>query len=433
MLPNIVDLESLVLMCRDPSAKIQMSEAVKCYQVGAYRSAIIATWIAVVIDIISKLREIAATGDTTAQELVDHLSAKTSSHDINALLSFERDLLEKAMNAFQLIGRHEYNALNRLKDDRNASAHPSLNGDGELYYFSAELTRSHMHSAVTLLLSQYPVQGKKFITLILKTIESDTFPAKPDDSERVLGRKYLRRPSAALLRNLTIALITWTISQDASPPTDSDQLFARQCAALQALWKLHPNEVHAAIREWFEQKSSQHTSDTNKLRKIIWLIFEIPDLHQFLDDTTIIQMKTQVKSPGNDLNLFLPLLHARHIPALETGASDVILGLNINDFVSLCKFFARKTSPIANRTARSEKIYVTLCSRCLSLLRDAKSYVEAIPILDTCADLLTSRAPSDSLSQDFICEIHNCADSNPNVSGCYTYQKIPPKQKAGDV
>ena len=55
----LADLDELILLCRDDKARLYIVEAVTCYRSGAYRSAIVATWIAVCYDIIDKLRELA--------------------------------------------------------------------------------------------------------------------------------------------------------------------------------------------------------------------------------------------------------------------------------------------------------------------------------------------------------------------------------------
>lgn len=54
------DLDELVLKCRDERARAYIREAVLCFKAGAYRSAIVATWIAVAFDVIDKIPELEA-------------------------------------------------------------------------------------------------------------------------------------------------------------------------------------------------------------------------------------------------------------------------------------------------------------------------------------------------------------------------------------
>ena len=65
------DLDELVLKCRNKNAKALVTEAVTCYKAGAYRSAIVSSWNAVVYDFVAKLRELELTGDANAHTRLD--------------------------------------------------------------------------------------------------------------------------------------------------------------------------------------------------------------------------------------------------------------------------------------------------------------------------------------------------------------------------
>ena len=54
----LADLEELVLKCRDEKARSYISEAVACYKVGAFRSSVVACWIAVCFDVIDKISQV---------------------------------------------------------------------------------------------------------------------------------------------------------------------------------------------------------------------------------------------------------------------------------------------------------------------------------------------------------------------------------------
>src|ERR1700749_825075 len=93
---NLSDLDELVLLCRDEKARLHIVEAVTCYRSGAYRSAIVATWIAVCYDIIDKLRELTLSGDANAQQHIERLEQARASNDIEQSLRFERGILNLA-------------------------------------------------------------------------------------------------------------------------------------------------------------------------------------------------------------------------------------------------------------------------------------------------------------------------------------------------
>ncbi len=52
MSERLIDLDELVLRCRDKTTKDYIQEAVSCYRAGAFRSCIVSTWNAVVFDFI---------------------------------------------------------------------------------------------------------------------------------------------------------------------------------------------------------------------------------------------------------------------------------------------------------------------------------------------------------------------------------------------
>jgi hypothetical protein len=100
---HLVDLDELVLLCRDEKAKAYVTEAVSCYRAGAFRAAIVVTWVAVCYDIIDKLREIALAGDKEAATSVQSIDDARQRNDIPWLLRFEKDILDLVEEKFALL------------------------------------------------------------------------------------------------------------------------------------------------------------------------------------------------------------------------------------------------------------------------------------------------------------------------------------------
>jgi hypothetical protein len=71
MYEAFIDLDELVLLCRDKQAKKFIQEAVACYRAGAFRSCIVATWNAVVFDFLHKLRELELLEDKEASQQLE--------------------------------------------------------------------------------------------------------------------------------------------------------------------------------------------------------------------------------------------------------------------------------------------------------------------------------------------------------------------------
>jgi hypothetical protein len=75
---SLGDLDDLVASCRTADARAYVSEAVACYRAGAYRSCIVAVWIATVYDLLDKLMDLALGGDAEAKRITDQLTRSTT-------------------------------------------------------------------------------------------------------------------------------------------------------------------------------------------------------------------------------------------------------------------------------------------------------------------------------------------------------------------
>lgn len=244
MASPLEDLDELILRCRDERARLYIAEAVSNYRAGAFRSAIVASWIAVCFDVIEKLRELALAGDKAAETQVQDLEATRRAGDLSRALKFERELLEIAKDKFELISPLEYIDLERLQADRNRCAHPSLTSDDKVYTPSAELARLHIHSAVTHLLQHPPVQGKFALDRLVQEVESEYFPSTAKDARVAFASGPLRRPRESLVRNLVLVFAK-TVLKDS--PDYKRRM--RLTAALRAISELHPLPYAAALSE----------------------------------------------------------------------------------------------------------------------------------------------------------------------------------------
>jgi hypothetical protein len=189
MATPLADLDELILRCRDDRARSLIAEAVSGYRANAFRSAVVATWVAVCFDLIEKLRELALAGDAAAEKQTERLEKIRASDDVSAALAFERDLLKLARD------------LQRLQEDRNRCAHPSLVDETSPYRPSAELVRAHIVSAVDHVLRHPPAQGKFALDRLLTQIDSEYFPTKKQGALEALRVGPLTKARESLVRN----------------------------------------------------------------------------------------------------------------------------------------------------------------------------------------------------------------------------------------
>jgi hypothetical protein len=276
-LPSLLeDLDELTLRCRDEKARQYIAEAVASYRAGAFRSAIVATWIAVCFDVIEKFRELALAGDKEAERQIQDLDTTRRSGDINRALKFERELLELAKDKFELVSPLEYIDLDRLQADRNRCAHPSLTSEDQVYVPSAELARLHIHSAVTHLLQHPPVQGKYALDRLAKEIDSDYFPSSAKDARIAFGSGPLRRPRESLVRNLVLVLCKALLKDKPDWKRRS-----RISAALQAIQELHPAYCSKGLAETLSNMF-RAVPDAELVATINFLQ-SVPDSWQYLE------------------------------------------------------------------------------------------------------------------------------------------------------
>jgi hypothetical protein len=278
---GLTDLDELVLTCRTERGRDYIQEALLSYRAGAYRAAIIATWIAVVFDLVDKLRELDASGDAQAKAEMakfDALLAKIALNDPQALkgaLQWERDIIDLAHKQFQLLDDYQTTDMRRLFYDRNRCAHPTYEFHaGEQYRPSAELARAHIRNAIAHVLQQPPVQGKAAIEAILSNVRSRYFPTSLELVKRALSQQ-MERARPALIRGLVDRLI-WDgfdgNSLHASPPN---------VIALKALLDLHRGEAEPRVQS--QIRKAMATVGDEKLSIACSLVASLPEAWEGLD------------------------------------------------------------------------------------------------------------------------------------------------------
>ncbi len=208
------DIDTLVLAVRDKESQRLIGEAIAAYRGGAFRSALISTWIAVAYDIIAKARELANQGEAGPKAFVEELDKAIADKNVRKQQKIEAELLEKADKEFQLLAPHEYTALDRIQEDRNLCAHPAFIVEDELYQPTPELVRGHIVHAMQFLLVHAPLQGKSAIERFETDMLSPSFPITADDIGTFVRAKYLDRAKDVLIINLIKAILAVPFGTD---------------------------------------------------------------------------------------------------------------------------------------------------------------------------------------------------------------------------
>ncbi|MDP9874060.1 hypothetical protein [Agrobacterium tumefaciens] len=188
---HLTDLDALTLTVRQPLSRSYIQEAIQAYRSGSYKAAIVAVYVAVTFDIISKIRELGEGGDAKALAFVATFDANVRENNTKKLLEIEGKLLDTAEAEFEFLDPITKRHFDRLKQDRNLCAHPAFTADGQLFMPEPELVRLYIVEAVRNLLSQRPIQGRAIINQFDQEFKSASFPTNAEEIVRFVRGRYL--------------------------------------------------------------------------------------------------------------------------------------------------------------------------------------------------------------------------------------------------
>ncbi|MGI0486196.1 hypothetical protein ACN4EK_12210 [Pantanalinema rosaneae CENA516] len=243
LMEGLADIEALSMSCCSEYSKEYISEAILCYRAGAYRAAIVSTWIAVVFDLIDKIRELSLSGDANAKQLEQqyekYLQQIEEGNDqgVKLALEFERGILVVCKEKLQFFDQQQFIDLCRLREDRHRCAHPSFQKVGQIYQSSAEQARLHLRNAITHVLSQPPVQGKAALTELVSLVSSTYFPTETSKALTQLKNSPLQKPTEALVNGFVDRMLLGFVDIN-SPLHRRTQVIA----AINAILQMYPRE-----------------------------------------------------------------------------------------------------------------------------------------------------------------------------------------------
>jgi len=325
MTDSLADIEALALRCRAERARDYIEEAIVCYRAGAYRSAIVNTWIAVVFDLVDKIRDLALAGDAAAQAIntqyETYLTQIEASNDqgVRNALDFERSILQTCKDRLQFFNHQQLRDLERLREDRHQCAHPSFQRPGEPYRPSAEHARVHIRTAVEHVLAQPPVQGRSAIAELVAVVSSDYFPRERIHAVAALRGTALAGATDALVRGFADALIFGF--SDAGSPLHTK---AQVASAVSALLDLHRGVAEPRVARQLN-KLVRDVDDVGLL-SVAQLVAGFDEGLWLVDDAARVRLAEFVRvGPQADVIRAIAGL-ARH-PQIEAVASARILAL----------------------------------------------------------------------------------------------------------
>ncbi|EGH44134.1 hypothetical protein PSYPI_17777 [Pseudomonas syringae pv. pisi str. 1704B] len=247
---GLYDIEVLANRYRSDQSREHITEAIRCYKAGAYRATIVTAWIAIVFDLLDKIRELSLSGDASAKLLENKYAGyvaqinNQNQDGIKGALEFERKILETCRDTLQFFDSQQFVDLERLREDRHRCAHPSFQDEGVPYYPSAEQARLHIRNAVMHVLAMPPVQGKAALAKLKTLVASDYFPLDPISAEVHLRDSSLGNGTDALFKGFIDSLVFGFV-------TATDPLYhkVQVYVSLNALHQMKPTVVSERLKK----------------------------------------------------------------------------------------------------------------------------------------------------------------------------------------
>lgn len=281
-------LDELYLSCRDEISKTYILEAIKCYKGGGYRSCIVATWVALVYDFIGKLHELSF-HDDNAKALYKKIEDFRIKNNINGILDFERKLLDIMKNDYELLSPVEYSDLNRLNEDRNLCAHPSLREETTPFQATPEIARYHLRNVIEYVLSKPPVQGKSALERIKQMLKSPYYPKNEEEIEVFLSDSPLGRAKD----NLKIQFVNLLVSNIVSENSDIE--IKKRCTKTLPVFISMNYEL---IKSKLFKKIAKIPVDIVDKQMYYYcvILLKVPELLEYTSESDIIRMKQYIQS-----------------------------------------------------------------------------------------------------------------------------------------
>ncbi len=272
-------------MVRDPDSRPHFHEAVLAFLSGAYRAAVVETWVAVAVDLTNKIRYLAESGDSSAKAAVNSLEIAIKNRDVAGIQNFERDLINECEKTYELITSREAFDLRRLNEDRNYCAHPAFVEVNTVFSPTAELARAHLAIAVDCALSLPPVSGKRTKQNLMRDLDSHSWPIR--DVANFLRTSYLERTRSNVRKEVVRFLLNnaVTLADPTELSTIKPNVLAARCrSALQALHDINPELLEEVVTGAIASWDRLGTLTDEKIIRLIGSLGNLPLLWRSMQD-----------------------------------------------------------------------------------------------------------------------------------------------------
>lgn len=284
------DLETLRLSVNNPDSCEWFGEAIRCYEAGSYRASVVSLWITLVLDLTAKLRSLAEGGDGEAKQLVERYDRAIKNREDSKALEYERNILKKVREKFELITAREFDELKRLQEDRDLCAHPNTGENGELLVPDAELVRAHIVSVWRAVLSQKPCSGK----MTLEIFEGEIASASWVERSEYLEKRFFENSRSSVKRSIIKRLVKYSLGTSVV----SEMISRRAIIAASQARDMIPDLFEECFKTVLDNWDSQGKMNDSVLIRFAGVYGEKETLWRLVPDTVRERAVVAVKSRG---------------------------------------------------------------------------------------------------------------------------------------
>ncbi|MEZ2680098.1 hypothetical protein [Providencia rettgeri] len=368
------DLDTLISKCRNEKSKKYILEAISCCNEGAYRAAIISTWVSILFDFIYKFHELALSGDKQAEKLDNEHSSILAARDYDRIKKsqdFERNILTEAQN-LELFTDLEKEDLIRIQTDRNRCAHPTMINLDEIFEPSREQAYAHIVNAINIVLSQLPAQGKIAHERVMKDIDSQYFPKDIEAAREILKNGPINKGRKSLVRGIILVLLKDIINEKKRDRDILNKYFNVLCVIREMNQLYYDDTLRTELDKLLEK------IDESEALTYLFALLSIPCLWELINNGNKLKIQAFITA---DINIF----GAENILKVRSINSD--LQGYVENAVILAGGYTLESVISYNKYLDNE-IIVEFKEEIIDLFLDSTSFTTAIQRQESIYDYL---------------------------------------------
>lgn len=393
------DLSELEAEVKSHDSRPHFREAVQAYRAGAYRACIVETWVAITLDLMSKISRMADEGEGEAIKKRDVINKAFTGKDIKKQQDAERNVLDWAKE-LGILDERQHKELKRIKDDRNASAHPTTSDLEAPYSPSSEVARAHLATAVDCALGLPGTIGRAVVDRFMHHVNSGIFPTGEKLNTRMRERYYdAVRP--ANRKSLVTAAVKLAIECDVeeSGDVDRDTLLMRYRGCVTALYHINDELVKEVLVEKISKLQAKTMEDDETILRFIGAVGHLECAWREAGEAFVDQAEQLLKSAS-----------------IETLMRHGALAGGLPEAERLHKTFESRVSECTTDEALFERLLATMTSNRASLLDPCIAAMEQARNFRAGAAAVARIQPiAEHLTADHIARIGKATRENDQV------------------